>query len=233
MAPSHAAVQLPPDEPRTHDLRWIRPPRQARTHQSLERLLDEAEAMLQEKDFDAIHISELATRADSSVASFYRRFKDKVALLHALHERHCEEAYATAEDALREDRWEGATIADILHTVFPFLVEILHSNERLDRAILQRVVTDDDMRDRQTQLNRHVVEGLTELLLARREEIHHADPATAIRFATIQALATLFYHHTVGTDALSNRPISDEFLAQELASSFLAYLGVESAELRP
>ena len=215
--------------PRSHDLRWIRPPRQARTHQSLERLLDVAEAMLQEKDFDAIHISELAKASDTSVAAFYRRFKDKKALLHALHERHCEEAYATADDALEASRWEGASIPEIVHTIFPFLIEILHSNERLDRAILQRVMTDADIKERQMKLSRYVVEGLTELLLSREEKIDHPNPAGAIAFASIQALAMLFYHHTVGTQEISPVEMTDALLANELANSFLAYLGIETA----
>ncbi|MFP6654819.1 MAG: helix-turn-helix domain-containing protein, partial [Myxococcota bacterium] len=62
---------------RTTELHWIRPPRQARTHQSLERLLDVAERLLRDKPFDELHVRELALRAETSVAAFYRRFKDK------------------------------------------------------------------------------------------------------------------------------------------------------------
>lgn len=61
------------------ELHWIRPPRQARTHLILERLL-------RDKNFDDIHhVREIALRADTSVAAFYRRFTYKDALLHALH----------------------------------------------------------------------------------------------------------------------------------------------------
>ena len=45
-------------------LQWIRPPRQARTQQSLERLLDAAEVLLRDKSFDDIHVSEIALRAE-------------------------------------------------------------------------------------------------------------------------------------------------------------------------
>ena len=89
----------PPTAP---TLQWIRPPRQARTQETLERLLDAAEALLAEKRFEDVHITEIASRADTSVAAFYRRFNDKEGLLHALHERLCEEAFATADDALAE-----------------------------------------------------------------------------------------------------------------------------------
>jgi AcrR family transcriptional regulator len=208
------------------ELHWIRPPRQARTHQSLERLLDVAETMLQDKNFDDIHVAEIASRAESSVAAFYRRFKDKDALLHGLHERHCEEAYATGADALDAARWEGASIAEILSAVFPFLVEILHSNESLDRAIYQRVLTDEQMRERSMKLNRHVVARVSDLLIAREDEMGHPDPSTAVSFALIQAMALAVHRYTVGVVDISPVPMSDDQIAHELATSCLAYLGI-------
>jgi len=212
--------------PRSSDLHWIRPPRQLRTHQSLERVLDVAETMLRDKDFDDIHVSEIAIRAETSVAAFYRRFKDKDALLHALHGRFCEEAYATADDALVSERWEGASVAEILFTIFPFLIEILHSNESLDRAIYQRSITDQQMRERQLKLSRYVVDGLSELLIERGDEIHHPDPQTAVAFALVQAMALLVHYYTVGIRDLGPAPMSDELVTRELVTSCLAYLGV-------
>jgi AcrR family transcriptional regulator len=208
------------------ELHWIRPPRQARTHQSLERLLDVAETMLQDKNFDDIHVSEIASRAETSVAAFYRRFKDKDALLHALHERRCEEGYATGEDALDPARWDGASIVEILSAVFPFLVEIFHSNESLDRAIFQRVLTDEQMRERSMKLNRYVVDGLSALLLERSSEINHPAPRTAVSFALVQALAMLVHHYIVGIRDLMPVPLSDDQVADELVKSCLGYLGV-------
>ena len=229
MALPSEAPQLDPETSR-HDLRWIRPPRQARTHQSLERLLDIAEAMLQERDFDAIHVSELASRAETSVAAFYRRFKDKDALLHALHERHCEEAYATADDALEASRWEGANVSDILHTIFPFLVNILHSNEHLDRAILQRVVTDEAMRERQMQLSRYVVSGITKLLLSRGEEIRHPDPELAASMGFLMLLAMLRELVLFNDSTASALQLDDHTIESELIRAYLRYLGSPEGE---
>lgn len=209
------------------DLRWVRPPRQARTHQSLEQMLDVAEAMLRDKEFDDIHVSEIATRADTSVAGFYRRFKDKDGLLHALHERRCEEAFATADDALCPDRWSSATIAEILFAVFPFLVEILHSHENLDRAIYQRAITDEQMRERSMKLSRHVLDGLCDLMIERRDEINHPDPESAIPFSVIQAMALVVQLYTAGMRDIFPTPQSDAKVAHELATSCLTYLGIQ------
>jgi AcrR family transcriptional regulator len=214
--------------PTPTDLHWIRPPRQARTHQSLERLLDVAEVLLRDKDFDDIHVREIALRADTSVAAFYRRFTDKDALLHALHERRCEEAFATADYALSPVRWQGATIAEILSVIFPFMIDAVHSSESLDRAIYQRAMTDELMRERAMKLNRYVIAGISELLIDRADEIQHPDPRTAISFALIQATALLIHYYTAGIRDVGSAPMSDQEVARELTTSCLAYLGISN-----
>jgi AcrR family transcriptional regulator len=212
-------------------LHWIRPPRQARTQESLERILDVAELLLRDKSFDDIHVRDLALRADTSVAAFYRRFKDKDGLLHALHERRCEEAFATADDALAPTRWEGASIADILFSIFPFLIEVMRPNESLYRAIYQRAMSDELMRERAIKLDRYVMSGLFDLLISRRDEIHHPNPEAAVSFALTQAMALLIQQYTVGIRDMGTVPMSDDMIARELATSCLAYLGAPNSAL--
>ena len=78
------------------DLRWVRPPRQARSQETLDRILDAAEALVAEKGFGDATVADIARRAESSVGAFYARFKDKEGLLYALYERYFEQANATA-----------------------------------------------------------------------------------------------------------------------------------------
>jgi AcrR family transcriptional regulator len=212
------------DQPQ--DLHWIRPPRQARTHQSLERLLDVAELLLRDKNFDDIHVREIALRAETSVAAFYRRFTDKDALLHALHERRCEEALATADDALSPERWQGATIEEILSSIFPFMIDAVRSSESLDRVIYQRAMSDELMRERSMKLSRYVVSGISVLLIDRVDEIRHPDPHTAVSFTLLQATALLIHYYTAGIRDIGPKPMSDAQVARELTTSCLAYLGI-------
>ena len=71
-------------------LEWVTPPQQVRTHATLGKLLDAAESLLDEKSWSEISVAEIAAKADSSVGAFYRRFSDKDALLHSIHERFVE-----------------------------------------------------------------------------------------------------------------------------------------------
>lgn len=218
-----------PPEP----LQWIRPPRQVRTQESLERLLDAAEELLQDKRFEDVHVSEIARRAETSVAAFYRRFKDKDALLHALHERLCEEAFATAEDALAPARWAGASIREILGSVVPFLIDAMKSRGALDRAVYQRGLSDEAMRERSNRLIRYVMEGLSDLMLARDAQITHPEPANAVAFSLLQLVSLLVHTYTVGLSDVELVPMSDEQIAQRLIDSCVAYLGADLIDAAP
>ena len=62
----------------------VRPPKQARSQQTLERLLVAAETLLAERPWEQIGVAELCAAADASVGAFYARFTDKDALLDLL-----------------------------------------------------------------------------------------------------------------------------------------------------
>jgi AcrR family transcriptional regulator len=205
-------------------LQWIRPPRQARTQKALVRLLDAAQELLEEKGFDDVSVAEVATRAGTSVGALYRRFKDKDGLLHALHERYCEEAFATADAALAPARWEGAGIPEILSESISFLIQVHREHLLLDRAVYQRAFSDARFSERASRLFRHVVSGLSDLLLARSEEIGHPQPRVGVDVGLRLVLAFLTQHYTMAGGDLD--PLSDRQVTAELTRSCLAYLGV-------
>ena len=63
--------------PSAAGLHWVRPPQQARSQETLNRLLDAAEQLVAEKGFDDTPVAEVARRAGSSVGAFYSRFREK------------------------------------------------------------------------------------------------------------------------------------------------------------
>jgi len=210
--------------PSSHELRWIRPPRQARSQDTLDRLLDAAEALLRDKGFEDVRVADVAARAGSSVGAFYARFRDKDGLLYALQQRWREQATATADDALDPERWEGEGVAEILRSVIPFLVGIFRERKGLMRAFVLRHYTDPDFRMQRDRLSDYVAEKLTALLLARRDEIAHPEPELAARFG----LGLVFdgIQSAVLFDEARLAPLGDARLAAELVRVYLAYLGV-------
>ena len=207
------------------DLRWVRPPQQARSQETLERLLDAAEALVAEKGFADTPVAEIARRAGSSVGAFYTRFPDKDALLHALYERWYEQAVATADAALAPERWEGARIPEILESVVRFLVSIYRDQCGLIRAFVVRNHSDAGFRARRERLSHYVNEGLSGLLLARRREITHPDPARAAAFGLTLVFSTLESALLFGELRSGALVLTDDDLAAELTRAYLNYLG--------
>jgi len=211
-------------------LRWIRPPQQARTRRSLVRFLDAAEELIAEKGFADASIGEIARRAGSSVGAFYRRFHDKDGLLQALHERFCEEARATADDALDPARWEGAPLSRVVGAVVTFLVQITRERAGLVGAIALREASDPAIRERAQRLQRYVRDGLARLLLRRPDEIGHPEPERGIHFVFAVTLAALDRRALLGEGPSAAFEERDPELACELTRVFLGTLGIRPGQ---
>ncbi len=209
---------------------WVRPPQQTRSQETLERLLEAAEEVVAEKGLDNSTVSEIVRRAKSSVGAMYARFNDKDALLSCLHQRFCEQAIATADAALDADRWEDATIAEIFAEAIPFLVQVYEQKRGLIRAFIVRGGTDHEFAEASGRLHRHVSKRLSDLLLVRREEINHPDPALAVDFGLRMLFDTLDQATLYAGVERTTVDLSPQQLGAELIRAYLTYLGVEPIE---
>jgi len=223
----------PAASPHSPELQWIRPPRQARSQETLERILDAAEQLVAEKGFEDATVAEVVRRAGSSVGAFYSRFRDKEGLLYALYDRYLEQAIATADLALDPARWEGARVPELLRAVIRFLVVIYRERRGLIRAFVVRNQSDAAFRARQERLSHYVNDGLSRLLLARAAEIRHPNSTRAAAFGLTLAVSTIESVILFGEFRSSALALSDEELAGELTRAFLAYLDVPDPSRAP
>ena len=218
-----AAPQLHPPE-----LEWVRPPRQARSHLTLGRILDAAEVLLREKRWEDASVAEIARRAGSSVGAFYSRFRDKDALLSALHERFVEEAIATADTAMNERRWANASICEIVRELVAFQVRLQDQHAGLWRAMVLRATESAEFQARGLRLSKHMDELFTRLVVARRHEILHPIPVVAAAFASRLIGGVMLQRLLFPLAASVDSP--GVSLVEELSHATLAYLGVFPAD---
>jgi len=214
-------------------IEWVRPIHQARSQETLERILDAAEEVVSEKGFENATVSEIVRRAKSSVGSLYARFNDKESLLAVLHERFCEQAMATTQAVLDPKRWEGASIAEILSTALPFVVHVYHQKRGLLRAFMLRGCSDPLFAERGIRVGREISERLITLLMClmcRRHEITHPDPVLAVDFglrATFDTLDLTTFYADVQRSKLT---LTNDQLAEEITRMFLCYLGIAAPD---
>lgn len=193
----------------------------------MERILDAAEAVISERGFDAATISDIVRRAQSSVGVFYARFRDKDSLLNLLHERFFEEALATTDAALDPAEWEGASIAEIVAELIPFLVRIYRERLGLIRAFIVRGVHDTSFAEKAGRLCERISERLGLLLLARTDEIGHPQPALAVEFGIRMVIGLLDQSTLMASVQTVAASMSDEQLSAELVRNYLSYLQAE------
>jgi len=208
-------------------LQWIRPARQTRSRQTLERLLDSAEALIADKGFDDVTVADIAARAGVSVGAVYARFRGKRGVLHCLQDRFVEEAHLTTDVAFDPDRWAGAGVDEIVGELVAFLVQIHRERRGVLRELTAGTRSEPPMLERKERLVAHVSERLSALLLPRAAEIAHEDPARAVALGLRLVVGMLEQAILFGERGVVGIPVSDEKLAAELTRAFLGYLGVD------
>lgn len=99
----------------------VQTPQQARSAQTLSKVLDACDVLLQDRLFEQISMQDIAREAGVSVGNLYNRFADRDALIEHIIERHQQEFRAYMAETLTErgddlPLWERvATIVDTFH----------------------------------------------------------------------------------------------------------------------
>lgn len=211
------------------ELQWVRAPQQARSHDTLARLLDAAEALLEEAPWDQTTVAALVARGRSSIGAFYARFPDKDSLLQHLHQRRSAEGIQTADAALARERWEGVPIEPLVRAVVGFVAQDYVEHAGLHREIVRRNSVDPRFRERSAHVASHVVRMMALLLEERRDQLHIDDAMAAADMAhrilySVLDQSVQFVDRPPGPVSLSH-----DKLVEEVVRAILAYLGYRGA----
>lgn len=210
-------------------LEWVKPPLQARSQKTMERLLDAAEAMITDEGLEGATVAEIAKRAGSSVGSFYARFSDKEALVRTVLERFTTQAQATATAVLEPSRWEGVPVREALVAMVRFMLQVVEERRGLIVALLVRSANDPELNALGQRLHEIITLHLHGLIALRGHRVSHPDPETAVRIAVWMVLSSM--ETRVLYDEGSGMDLPDERVAAEVAEMIIRYVGIEGTEL--
>ena len=210
----------------TSELHWVRPGQQTRSQRTQQSLLDAAEALFAEHGVEATSVAEVAERAGTSIGAVYHHFRDKKALVYALYDRLAQSFEATTAEAVDPERWEGATIADILDGYLSFALNSERERPGFKRVGLEASRIDPALGEHFDKLRGELNRGLAELILARSDEIGHPDPKLATAFVLDQlgSMLRLRLHSPAASTQLGRR--SDKVFRAEALRSACAYLQI-------
>lgn len=202
------------------------PPQQSRSLETLSRILDAAERVLETKSFSEATLAEIMERAGVTVGAFYRRFPDKDALLHHLDERFFTELHGHADELLDPERWKGASFNRIIPQLAAVAVPLFRMRRGLLRTIFIRARTDEKIQWTAREANSVFLVRLDVLARERLEEIAHPNPIAAVDLGFRMFVGALRETVVFGEVWPHAPAIDDDELAHELARAYLAYLGV-------
>jgi len=204
----------------------IHAPKQARSQQSMRRLIDAAREILNEDGLEAATIPRIAERAGLSVGSVYRRFPDKDALLREI----CIQYFLEKHEFLSHMADQippEAPLSDIIHGMAQGMMRSFMQDAGLMRATFfySREQAEPKMRQKMERAGKRTFDLTVSILLSRREQISHPDPEMAVQLSITIILATIrelvLFHFPKMTIADSTK------IADELALTVIRYLGVK------
>ena len=203
-----------------------RTPKQARSRETVERILESTEELLGTRLFEDLPLAEILRKADTSVGAFYARFDGKEALVPHLYQRYDATLHAAAARFLAPDRWRGRTLVYRASRIVRFAVREYRRHRGLMRALAlhartrPRVLTPTQVENR-----RGLSDHAARLLLDARDEIRHADPELAARQGLFFVLAAcrdkILFAEAPHPQLLA---VTDRTLAVELSRALVAYL---------
>ena len=166
-----------PDEP---GLASLNPPKQSRSRRTLERIVDASLELLATEGPSGLTVHAVVDKADSSVGSFYARFKGKDDLLDYLGDRVWQEALDRWNEALVSRDWSELELGALVEGAVGLLIDAQRSRsaylKALDRAAGRQS-------DAYATFRSHLLVGLADLLLERRGAIAHENAELAVRLA--------------------------------------------------
>jgi AcrR family transcriptional regulator len=219
-------------ESRTTAAERARPPRQARSRETLDRLMAAAEEVLGAEGLEGTTVPGIARAAGLSVGAVYRRFTDKDALLRAVYESFFTRAAQLSRASLLSLGWSGAGLEETVRRTVATMVWNAWERRALLRALLTYAGSHPDpgFRAQARAVAAASLAGAQAILLRHADEIPHRDPQAAVRFALFAADATLRAAVVADAAELPAGAADADTLTAELGTLVLSYLGVYEGE---
>ncbi|MBV8516916.1 MAG: TetR/AcrR family transcriptional regulator [Acidobacteria bacterium] len=203
------------------------PPKQARSLETVSRLLNAAEQLLEEGGLEAATVPAIAAKAGVSVGVVYRRFVDKDTLLRAVWQRYLAQKREQTASILDACMAMHIPLPELLRGMIRGTLDSYRRRRNLLRALLQfsRTHPDPAFRRAAHEINRTSTAAVAMLMMRYRDQIAHPNVEVAIEFMMITLASIL---QTVVLEAEQPHGLrAPADLEAELTRMMFGYLGIE------
>jgi AcrR family transcriptional regulator len=204
----------------------VRPPRQARTRASWERVLDAGVAILAEHGYGGLTIGALCERARVTPPTIYARAANKEALLLAVYERAMQRVAQSDRLDPDDEIWRELSSRDVVRELVAGVARIWTEGAAVLRPIVHRAAHDPEVWRRGTQLSVDLGRRFRAILLARPDVVAGAGAERRADACYRIVYAALVQRVMYGPQFESDVPLSDDELLGTLVEMAERYLGV-------
>ncbi len=201
----------------------VRPPKQRRSRESYERVLDAAHVLLEENGFEGLTVQEVADRSGVSIGAIYERFGNKETLLRAVHAR-LMESMSDAGDAAGDPAAGADSAATAVVAAVGALARTMNDNRKALRAFMHLGAVDPVISERGSLASKDVSKSFKASLRPYSDEFAHPDPEVALDVAFRIAYSVLARQVMYGPVFESDRRLGWKRLVSEVSSACAAYL---------
>jgi AcrR family transcriptional regulator len=206
-------------------------PQQARSRESLGKLLKAAIEVLGQHGLAGTTIPRIAAHAGLTPGAVYRRFRNKEVLLETAILRVFEDQDKVLRLSFSAEATAGIPLPTLAEQVINSLVISYRVNARLLRALRQFLQENEGTPfwKKASKLEVRTFEYLVAIFVANQSEIKHTDPRSAVALGLVMIIGTLWEVAVNPGDVKLWKgllPKDDRSLKRELVHSFLGYLGV-------
>jgi AcrR family transcriptional regulator len=207
-------------------------PQQARSRESLNKLLKAAVEVLGQQGVAGTTIPRIAAHAGLTPGAVYRRFRNKDVLLETAILRVLEDQSKLLFVTLTVEAAAEIPFPTLAEQVINSLVVSYRVNASLLRAVRQFLQEKEGSPfwKKASKLELRTFEYLVSILVTSGREIEHADPRVAVALGLIMVIGTLLEVVVNPWDVKLWKgvlPKDDRTLKGEITRAFLSYLGVE------
>jgi AcrR family transcriptional regulator len=206
----------------------FRRPQQERSRQTLRRIADATETLLERHGPAGVTVHDVIAAAGTSVGSFYARFDSRDAAVAYVQDRHWTEVRSMWGQFLDSERWKDVPAGRVIAEVVRRYVRVVLGDRRLVRAFLRELLEHEDgtclewirsMDDEVAGLMRRLIEE-------RSSELSHPNPGEAAEQGFRIVLSAVRDYVLFGDSGLEGERTRERQLILDLALMYGGLLGV-------
>ncbi|MFD8307853.1 TetR/AcrR family transcriptional regulator [Streptomyces sp. NPDC059690] len=202
----------------------IRPPKQRRSREAWNRVLDAGVSILEDGGYEAFTIAAVCERAEVAPPAIYARTTSKDALFLAVFEHGIQRLRAEQQVFADNGRWADLSAPELVRAAVAETVGMFLRHERFLRAVVLTSASHPEIRRRGSRYSQELGSGFAKVVLRATDAITLPDVETAVHSCFSTVFAASVIRVAYGPGFARPVPVEDDAFTADLAETAVRYL---------